>query len=118
MTERTFTYRDITVVIHRAKVRDRLVRDTVLGKLQRDGIGDAPSRFAFATAVAQSTVTGMQWVDASADAEELKAAFNRWLDMDGALYDEWDHALYVVNLPMNNPDLLPPEQLTAEKKDE
>lgn len=116
--ERTFTYKNVTITVRRAKVRDRLNRDIILGKLQREGVGDPLSRYTFATLVSQSTVVGMPWIDAVSTPEEITATFEAWLNLDGALYDLWGGEFEIVNLPMNDPDLIPADRLTDEKKAE
>lgn len=116
MIERTITHGAITVTVKRATVRARLTRDVLISRLHRLGIGDAFANWQFANAAAQSTVTGMLWVDAATDGDDLRAAYEAWLDSDAILFDEWQKALDIVNAPLGDPALIPPGGLTSEKK--
>jgi hypothetical protein len=111
--ERSFEYGVLKVTVRRPKIRDRVWRDTLIARMTALELGDRGSRNIFASAVAQSAVEGMAWLNAAASDAEIAAAFEAWMDLDGDLYDRWQTELYLVGLPTNDPDLLPPEQIPA-----
>lgn len=113
---RSFTSGQYSITVHRAKVRDRIRRDSLIGRLQRLELGDTESRFMFARAAAQSEVSGAEWLNAAPTDEELARVFEAWLDLDAALYDTWEKQLSQVNAAPGDPDLLPPGEMSDDAK--
>ncbi len=116
MSERTFSHHNLTITVCRERIRERLAREKVRVRLGNVG-GDElqTGRQLFARLVAVSSVSGMPFPTADASAEELQAAFHKWLELDGDLLDEWLLEMELVNAPANEPELLPPVG-EAEKK--
>jgi hypothetical protein len=113
--ERTFTHGSITVTVRRAKVRERLAVSVVHSKLEEVPFFE---RHFFARALTQSTVTGMQWATPADNAATLRAVFDAWMELDGDVWDAWQDALTGVDAPPNDPDLLPPQLIPEEKKED
>jgi hypothetical protein len=110
-------------VIHlrRGTVRDRLMLNSVVGKLGIDteDIGDFAAKRFFARLITQAQVDGDLGfaLPAIADSEEdLRAAYEEFLNLDGGLYDSLEQGLYEVDRPLNDPDLQPAE-VVPEKKE-
>ncbi len=111
-----------TITLRRGTVRDRLMVNSVVGKLgiDLDYIEDFAGKRLFARFIVQAQADGDFGfaIPAITDNEEtLLASFEKFLDLDGELYDELETALYEVDKSLNDPDLLPAE-IVPEKKDE
>ncbi len=113
----------VTVTFRRAKIRDRLMANKIIGRLGVDteDIGDFAFKTSFARLVVQAQIDGDGLgftLPAITDSEEeILAAYEKWLDLDGGLYEHLQQALFDVDGPLNDPDLLPAE-IVPEKKDE
>ena len=113
----------VTVTLRRGKIRDRLLMNSIIGKLGFDGgedTGDFAGKRLFARLVTQAQIDGDlgYTLPAVTDSEdELRASFEKFLDLDALLYDDLEQALFEVDRPLNDPDLLPAE-IVPEKKDE
>jgi len=103
------------LTLKRAKVRDRLLTNVIIGKLGFD-TEDSDSYTGmrmFARLVTQAQIEGNGLgfdLPAITDSEEdLRAAFEKFQELDGFYYDEIELALFEVDKPLNDPDLLPAE---------
>jgi hypothetical protein len=70
----------------------------------------------FSGLCASATVTGFALPSLSDSEERVSELFLAWIDMDYSVYDACSDAFSAANAPTNDPDLLPPDQLTDEKK--
>ncbi len=122
MLKTTVEWNGAKIVLRRAKIRDRLLVNSIVNKLGIDteDIGDFAAKRFFARLVTQAQIDGdLGFVlPAIADSEEvMRASYDAFLDLDGGLYDELEQGLYEVDRPLNDPDLLPAE-VVPEKNDE
>ena len=113
----------VTVTLRRGKIRDRLLMNSIIGKLGFDGgedTGDFAGKRLFARLITQSQIEGNGLgfdLPAIADSEkDLRASFEKFLELDAGLYDVLDEGLFDVDKSLNDPDLLPAE-IVPEKKD-
>ena len=111
-----------TITLKRAKIRDRLLMNVIIGKLGFDSEntdGFAGMRL-FARLVTQAQIDGdLGFVlPALADNEEvMRESYEQFLELDGFYFDEIEQGFEEVDRPFNDPDLLPAE-LVPEKNDE
>jgi len=121
MLSKQIEWNGATFTLRRGTVRDRLMVNSVVGKLgiDLDYTEDFAGKRLFARLIVQGQADG-DWgftLPAITDNEEiLLASFEKFLDLDGGLYDELETALYEVDKSLNDPDLLPAE-IVPEKND-
>lgn len=111
MTERTFTYGDLTVTVHRQRIKDRLAVTTIVGRMSTLGLGDAYTQLVFGRCLAQSTVSGMPWATSQSSDAELAAVFDAWGELDADVFELWNDALDLVDMKLNG------AALAVEKKE-
>ena len=122
MLKKTFEFNGAKITVRRGKVRDRLMVNATIGKLGLDteDLGDYTAKRFFARLIAQAQVVegdlGFVFPTLADSEEALAASFEDFMELDGGLYDELEQALYEVDRPLNDPDLLPEDQV-PEKKD-
>ena len=120
MRTQTFTYKGATITVKRAVIRDRLAANMVIALLE---VGHDPiERYAaseFAQCVALTVEIdgdlGFTMPKASATPDELKAGFEAWLEAEPTLLMEWQTAIALASIALNDPDLTPDTPL--EKKE-
>ena len=111
MLTKTVEWDGAVITLRRAKIRDRLLVNSIVGKLGID-IEDFAAKRLFARLITQAQIDGDlgYTLPALADSEEdLRASYENFLDLDGSLYDDLEQGLFEVDKPLNDPDLLPAE---------
>jgi hypothetical protein len=121
MLTKDIEWNGAVITLRRAKIRDRLLVNSIVGKLGIDteDVADFAAKRFFARLITQGQVEGDLGyaLPAVADSEEdLQAAYEAFLDLDAGLYDSLEQGLYEVDRPLNDPDLLPAE-VVPEKKE-
>ena len=114
LTKEIELYGGVKVTLQRAKIRERLMINSIIGKLGivAEDTGDFSGKRLFARLITQAQINGDLGfaLPASADsAEDIRKAFELFLDLDGDVYDALEQALYEIDRPLNDPDLLPAE---------
>lgn len=112
MRTQTFTYKQASVTVKRAVIRDRLAANMVISFLD---VGSEPlARYAaseFAQCVSLTTQIegdiGFVLPKVSDSPETLKAGFEAWLEADPKLLIEWQTAIALAGMDFNDPDLTP-----------
>ena len=123
MLTKQIEWNGATITLRRAKIRDRLLMNSIIGKLGIDATdtGDFAGKRLFARLITQAQIEGDGLgfaLPANADSEEdLRVGFAKFLDLDGELYDSLEEALHEVDRSLNDPDLLPAE-IVPENLDE
>jgi hypothetical protein len=107
--------------------RDAMFRSVILRKLYqgllargdewRELVGTRIAQIFGSYCICASGVTGFTFPAVSASVADITDAFIAWLDLDIACYDGMVDAFDKVNAPTNDPALVPPDQLTDEKKE-
>lgn len=122
MSEQTFSYNGATITVHTQTGRDYLDAQIVQVRLGAITMQDVRQRIyvnRFSEAYSQSTVEGelgFEWPESPVDEVQLQIAFEGWLNLPGSVMEQWLNTLELVNTPPNDPDLLPPEQVSEAKK--
>jgi hypothetical protein len=104
MMERTFEIDGAKLTVHSATVRSRITRDVLISTLAGRNPGQAVEVVMFADLVAQTTLDGgdlFGWALPSAsDTEDvLQASFDAWLALPASVYDDWQRAIRLVDVP-------------------
>jgi hypothetical protein len=126
-TSYTFTHNGAQITLARQTNRHALLIDRVsivlreAGNETPEGLTDAAYRRLFAETLVQTQAMvgdlGLELVSPAAPAEEIQAAYQRFLDADRALGDAFYAALKAVNAPPGPRETLPPDELDeAERK--
>jgi len=115
MLTKVIEWGEAKITLRRAKIRDRLLVNSIVGKLGIDteDVADFAAKRFFARLITQAQIEGNglgYTLPAIADSEEeLRASYELFLDLDAGLYDGLEQGLYEVDRPLNDPDLLPAE---------
>lgn len=103
MTERTFSYGDLTVTVHRQRIKDRLAVTTIVGRMRSLDMGDPYMQMVFGRVLAQSDVSGMAWANSQSSDAELRAVFEAWGELDADMFEMWNDALDLVDMKLSAP---------------
>lgn len=109
---RAFEWNGATITVRRSTIGDRLAIHVISRHLMVDAESEV-ERYqvaVFAEYVQRSTVAGdlgFAFPSSTATAKELHAAMAAFLQMDEALYYQWENALTEVNAAPNAPALTP-----------
>ena len=122
MLTKEIEWNGAVITLRRGTVRDRLMLNSVirkLGGIDTEDMDDFAAKRFFARLITQAQVEGdlgFALPAVAASDEDLHAAYEQFLDLDGGLYDSLEQGLYEIDRPLNDPDLQPPE-VVPEKKD-
>lgn len=121
MITKTIHHNGAVLTVRRSTIRDRIRAQMILNKLgiNADDIEDFLLKRLFARVLIQVSVEGepgFPFPGPADSADELLAAMERFLDEPATLYDDLEEALFAVDQPVNEPDLLPDAKV-PEKKD-
>lgn len=110
--------------VHTETGLDVIRKRALLGKVYNPDAPDSEAEFTawyeFIDAYVQSKNVSVpfEWPSYTADPEKLLTTRDAWLSLSGDVYRAWKEALLEVNTPPgSDADLLPPEELTLEKKE-
>lgn len=123
MHSKTFQFNGATITVAPetgAAYIDRQIAQNTLGVFKPDAdMRTVNYRLQFAAVYAQSAIEGhlgFEWPTDPFDEDTMLAACDAWLALPGNVVAQWLTAINTANIPPNDPDLLPPDQV-SEKKD-
>jgi hypothetical protein len=121
MITATFKWNGATVEVQKPTVATRVRVWQFRQALTDHGTGSVPRDVAdtlcyyLANTVKVEGSLGFPVPLGSATADELLAFINGFADADESLINVWDKALYDLKYATNDPDLLPPEEVSQKK---
>lgn len=121
MLKKTIAWNGAKITVRRAKVRDVLLARGIVNKLGVDNNdpGDFFVKQAFAEFVTLAQVDGDLGFSLPSPAdskEELAVALECYLELDIEFYNALEGAITEVSRPLNDPDLLPSDQVPEKKE--
>ena len=115
-----FTYGPLVIEVRRRVVRDMVARDRIVFALKAGDLVDEHYSYQFARIVVQSVVIGgadrLVLPDVSAPQDEIRAAFEFFMDWDAGLSNLWIAKLNQVDAPPGDREFWPSARLSEDQK--